>query len=113
MIFCAAFFLGMTFASAGGIAKTINSSFGAQIANRRVHEYLSWLGALSNLIFPVILVLIALLFKGMAGGGLAAAGVISGALGLGVMRLSYTTRLLFSVIGVPIGLAAFFLILLA
>lgn len=109
MIFVAAFLLGVAFASAGLMGKEINSMPGMQITNRRVHEYLSWLGALSNLILPIGTVILAFMVRGAEGGISAAIGLILGALILGMLRLPYPFRLLLAVFGVPV-LALGFLI---
>ncbi|PZQ44091.1 MAG: hypothetical protein DI551_10840 [Micavibrio aeruginosavorus] len=112
MLFVASFLLGMAFASAGLIAKEINSSIGAQIANLRVHTYLTRLGVLSNLILPLLALGAAFAVRGVEGGGLAVLGLVAGAIFLGVLRLPYPFRLIIAVAGVPL-MGIIFLVLLA
>ncbi len=109
MVFVAAFLLGMCFASAGLIAKQINSMPGMQIANRRVHEYLSWLGALSNLVLPIGVVIIASLVRQMEGVVSTGVGLLAGALMLGMLRLAYPLRMLLTVLGLPVAILFFLL----
>jgi hypothetical protein len=103
MIIITALLLGMAFASAGMIAKEINSSIGAQIANERVHLYLTRLGMLSNLILPLLAAGLGFAVRGPEGGGLAVVGLIMGAIALGMLRLPYLFRLLIAVAGVPVA----------
>jgi hypothetical protein len=107
MILIAAFILGVTLASAGTIAKNINSSIGAQIANRRIHTYLTVLGGLSNMVLPIIFIIMACTVQGAGEGGMALLGIVSGAIVLGMLRLPYPFRLLLSVFGVPLAGALF------
>lgn len=108
MIIFTAFLLGMVFASAGLIAKEINSSMGAQIANVRVHVYLTRLGRLSNLILPLLAAGLAFAVRGPEGGGMALLGLIVGAIALGMLRLPYPFRLIIAVAGMPV-VAIFYL----
>lgn len=103
MIILTAFLLGLAFASAGLIAKEINSSIGAQIANMRVHVYLTRLGRLSNLTLPLLAAGLAFAVRGPEGGGLALLGLIVGAIALGMLRLPYSFRLIIAVAGVPLA----------
>lgn len=107
MILFAAIILGMTFGAAGLIAKSINSVAGAQIANRRMHAYLTRLGSLSNLVLPIVMICIAAAAQGVAGGCMAIVGLLLGAFLVGVLRLPYPFRLLLATVGVPIAMLIF------
>lgn len=101
MIIVTSLLLGMAFGAAGLVAKQINSSIGEQIADRRIHLYLTGLGSVSNLILPIAAVALAGVFQGLSGVCMAVLGLVAGAIGLGMMRPSYSTKLLLAVVGVP------------
>lgn len=107
MIFFTSFLLGATFGSAGLIAKQINSMAGMRIANRRVHNYMTLLGALSNLILPIIAILIASIAQGIGGGVMALLGMVIGAILLGMLRLPYYFKMMLAFFGVPLSGAIF------
>lgn len=111
MIIIAAFLLGITFASAGLIAKQINSGFGANLANRNAHLYVTWLGKLSNITLPVAAIASALFVRGIEAALVVTIGIIIGAVALGVVRPHYSIKLLLAFFGVPLGCVLFILLL--
>lgn len=111
MLIITAFFLGITFASAGLVAKQINSGFGANLANKYAHLYVTWLGRLSNITLPVAAIASALFVQGIEAALMVAIGIIVGAVALGVIRPNYSIKLLLAFFGAPAGCMLFILLL--
>lgn len=107
MLLITALILGMAFAASGLIAKEINSGAGAQIANKRIHKHLTLLGNLSNLVLPIICIVLASIAQGVAGGCMAIVGLVAGSFLLGTLSLPYHIRLIMALFGLPLAVVIF------
>jgi len=113
MLIVAALILGACFGTAGMFAKQLNSAAGMGISHKAWHGYFTMLGGLSNLILPIISIIIVMAMVGITDGLLAALMIAAGAFGAGLLRPSYYTKLLIALLGVPFALGLFVLSLLA
>lgn len=98
------FLLGAVLATTGQVANQINSHIGMGISNKKVHRYVTNIGALSNRAIPIISIICATLIYGIKGLLISTLFILLGAFIIGLLRLSYHIKILIAVFGFPIAL---------
>lgn len=112
MILIIGFYLGFVFGISGMFGKRINSMHGRGFANQGMQLYCSILGFLSNLILPLGAAIVCFFIKGGELGLIFSLLMFLGACLAGlIFHRNYFITKFFSVFGIPIGAAAFFIAL--
>lgn len=108
MFLLTALLLGFSLGSSGLLSNRINSKIGLGIANKNVHAYLTFLGAMSNQIIPIVAVIAGMFLYGIVQGLLIAVCLLFGSFLAGFIiykmkpPLDYLFLLFNSLVGVPL-----------
>lgn len=111
MIFIVSLFFGAMLSAAGMFAKQINSGYGSEFFDQRVQAYFTRLGILSNLIIPLLAVVLATILLGVQMGLIAGGLLMTGAFCVGLLRPSRKFKFVSALVGVPL-LGLLFIIVL-
>ena len=108
-MFVMAFILGVAFATAGLLGKHINASLGMgwQLSRPKLHAYVTSLGSLSNLVLPIISIVMAMAVTGLANGLIVAVLMFAGAFSAGMLPIGFYGRTIVALLGLPVAILAF------